>query len=131
MAEHPNAQTAREAMDAFNRGDLGAFADAMHDDVVWHAPGSNRFAGEFRGRAAALARFKEQAEAGIRLSFVDLHDLLGSDDHVVALLQVRFSGPGGEVTNPSVFVMHVRDGKLMEFWAMNERQDEVDRVLGG
>ena len=49
---------------------------------------------------------------------------------MVALLNIRFTGPGGEVSSPSVFVMHVQDGKLTEFWAMNERQDEVDAVMG-
>jgi ketosteroid isomerase-like protein len=131
MAEHPNAQRARESMEAFNQGDLAAFADSMHEDVVWHAPGRNRFAGDFHGKAAVLARFKEQAEGGVRLRFVDVHDILGSDDHVVALLHIAFTGPGGEVTNPSVFVMHMREGKIGEFWAMNDRQDEVDRIVGG
>jgi ketosteroid isomerase-like protein len=131
MAEHLNATIAREAMEAFNRGDLEAFAAAVHDEVVWHAPGDNRFSGEFRGKAAALGRFKEQAEAGVRLRFTDLHDVTASDEHVVALLRVRFEGPGGELENPSVFVMHVREDKLVEFWAMNERQADVDRVIDG
>jgi ketosteroid isomerase-like protein len=118
-------------MDAFNRGDMEAFAASLHDDVVWHAPGDNRFSGTFAGKAAALGRFKEQGEAGVRFSFVDLHDIVGGDDHVVALLTTKVEGPGGEFEGPSVFVMHVADGKLTEFWGMNETQAEVDRVIDG
>lgn len=131
MADHPNAQTARAAMEAFNRGDIQAFADSLADDVVWHAPGKNRFSGEFRGKEASLQRFRDQAEGGVSIAFTDVHDVVANDEHVVAMLQISVSGPGGEVANPSVFVMHVRDGKMTEFWAMNERQDEIDRIIDG
>ena len=131
MAEHPNAQIARAGMEAFNRGDQETFTASLHDDVVWHAPGKNRFSGEFRGKAAALGRFKEQMEAGVNIGFTDLHDVVANDDHVVALLQVRVTGSGGEASGPSVFVMHIRDGKMAEFWAMNEHQDAFDKVVDG
>ncbi len=131
MTDHPNVQAARAAMEAFNRGDVQAFADSLDDGVVWHAPGKNRFSGTFSGKAASLGRFKEQSEAGVTIAFTELHDVVANDDHVVAMLQIKVTGPGGEITNPSVFVMHVSDGKMTEFWAMNERQDEVDKVVDG
>jgi ketosteroid isomerase-like protein len=118
-------------MDAFNRGDVQAFADTLADDVVWHAPGKNRFSGEFAGKAASLQRFQDQAEAGVTIGFTDVHDVVGNDEHVVALLETRVTGPGGEATGPSMFVMHVRDGKMTEFWAMNEHQAEFDKVIDG
>jgi uncharacterized protein len=131
VADHLNAQTARAAMEAFNKKDMASFAATLDDGVVWHAPGKNRFSGDFNGKANILQRFKEQAESGVSLEFVDIHDVVGGDDHVVALLTVKFTGPGGEFTNPTVFVMHARDGKLTEFWATNENQAEVDRVIEG
>ena len=131
MADHPNAAIARGAMEVFNRGDLEAFAATIDDGVVWHAPGSNRFSGTFEGKASALGRFKEQGAAGVRFGFTDIHDVVGGDDHVVALLTVKTTGPGGEVEHPSVFVMHIAGGKLTEFWAMNQDQAEVDRVVDG
>jgi ketosteroid isomerase-like protein len=118
-------------MEAFNRGDMETFAAGVADDVVWHAPGKNRFSGTFEGKAASLGRFREQAESGVRFSFTDVHDVVGGDDHVVALLTIAVNGPGGEHEGPSVFVMHVRDGKMTEFWAMNENQDAIDRVIDG
>lgn len=131
MAEHPNVAVARVGMEAFNRGDMEAFAASLHDAVVWHAPGKNRYSGTFNGKAASLGRFKEQAEGGVRFRFSDLHDIVGGDDHVVALLTVETTGPGGQASTRSAFIMHVRDGKMAEFWAFNEHQDEVDAVIGG
>lgn len=131
MAEHPNVVSARASIEAFQRRDLEAFAAHVHDDVVWHAPGSNRFAGSFDGKAAAMKRFMDQAAAGVNFEIADVHDVVGNDDHVVALVQSRITGPGGELTNPAVFVMHVQDGLLREFWGMNEQQDQVDKVIDG
>jgi ketosteroid isomerase-like protein len=131
MADHPNAQIARTGLEAFNAGDRETFASTVHDDVTWHAPGNNRFSGDFVGKAAALDRFREQMEAGVKLGFSDLHDVVANDDHVVALLTVTVTGPGGEASGRSVFVMHMRDGKLAEFWAMNDNQAEFDRVTDG
>jgi ketosteroid isomerase-like protein len=66
----------------------------------------------------------------VTIEFVDVHDVVGGDDHVVGLLRIRVTGPG-EFTNPAVFVMHVRDGKLTEFWAMNDNQAEFDKAIEG
>ena len=130
MADHPNAQIARTAMEAFSKGDFDTFVGTLADDVRWHAPGNNRFSGPREGKQATMARFMEQREAGFVLSFEDIHDVLGNDDHVVALLTIRFTHGDDSISSPSIFVMHVRDGKLVEFWAMNERQDDVDAFFG-
>jgi ketosteroid isomerase-like protein len=117
-------------MEAFNRGDMDTFAASISDDVIWHAPGKNRYSGTFDGKAAALGRFREQAQGGVKFSFADLHDVVGNDEHVVALLTIKVSGPGGDASTRSAFVMHVRDGKMTEFWAFNEDQAAVDAAVG-
>jgi uncharacterized protein len=131
MAEHPNIAAARASIEAFKSRDMDGFAAGVHDDAVWHAPGKNGFSGTFNGKGAIIQRFKDQAAAGVNFGIGELHDLVGSDEHVVALVESHVTGPGGEVKNPAVFVMHVRDGKLTEFWGMNEHQDEVDKVIDG
>jgi ketosteroid isomerase-like protein len=130
MADHPNAQIARTAMEAFSKGDFETFAATIADDVVWHAPGTNRFSGSREGKAASMARFREQQEAGFVLTFEDIHDVLANDAHTVAMLTIRFTRGDDSVTSPSVFVMHIQDGKLAEFWAMNEDQAAVDAFFG-
>ncbi len=30
-----------------------------------------------------------------------------------------------------MFVMHIRDGKMGAFWAMNENQDAIDKAVDG
>jgi uncharacterized protein len=130
VAEHPNVLLARASLEAFMRGDVEQMAASLADDVVWHVPGVHRFAGEFRGREEVVDRFRRMAAADVRTIFEEIHDVVGNDEHVVALVNVRFDAPGGSVPTRSVHVMHVEDGRVVQFWSMNDRQDEVDHVIG-
>lgn len=52
--EHPNATAYRRAAAAFRARDLAAIADLVDTDVVWHVPGQQPLAGDYRGRAELL-----------------------------------------------------------------------------
>jgi hypothetical protein len=131
MAEHPNVEVTRTALEAYMKGDLETMAAKIADDAVWHIPGSHRFAGTFEGKAAIMARFQEQAEAGIQPAFEEIHDVVGNDEHVVALMKTSVEGPNARASGNAIFVFHVRDGMAKEFWAYNEFQADIDRVIGG
>jgi uncharacterized protein len=130
MADHPNAAAMREALDAFVAGNATAMLDAFDDEVVWHAPGTNRFSGRFEGKTEVADRFRRMAEAGVVNTF-DVHDVVGNDEHVIALVHSRIEDASGRsYQGPQVHVMHMRDGKASEFWGMNQDQAALDVVLG-
>lgn len=131
MAGHPNVEAARAALEAFRRGDSEALAASIAEDAVWHIPGSNRFSGSFEGRAAIMNRFQEQAAAGFNISIDEIHDMVGGEDHVVALVRTTASASGGSATGNTVFVFHVEGGRATEFWALSEHQAEIDRLFAG
>ena len=112
------------------KGDLETMGAGIADDAIWHVPGKHRFAGEFSGKTTILGRFQEMAQAGVRITLDEIHDVLGNDEHVVALMRTSVDGPNGSSSQSSVWVMHVSDGKATEFWVRNENQDEIDRVIG-
>ena len=85
MSEHPNAIAARDGLDAFTRGDPATLADLLAEDIVWHAPGSNPYAGTFVGKQATMERMRRMAMEGIVWDFA-IHDLVANDDHVVILI---------------------------------------------
>ncbi|MEX2420596.1 MAG: nuclear transport factor 2 family protein [Actinomycetota bacterium] len=130
MTEHPNAAATRAAIEAFSKGDFETMVASLADDVVWHIPGSNRFAGEFRGKAAVVEQFRSREEAGVRTSIDEIHDVVGNDEHVVALVRVGVSSADDSTSSNSVWVMHVADGKMLEFWGANDNQAGIDRVFG-
>ena len=49
MDEHPNAAAYRRTADAFRAGDRETLAALIHEDVVWHIPGSGPLAGDIHG----------------------------------------------------------------------------------
>ena len=130
MADHPNAAATRAAIEAFSKGDVETMAAALADAAVWHIPGSNRFSGEFRGKAAVLGRFQQMGEAGLRTSIDEIHDVVGNDEHVVALVKISIGPVDASASANAVWVMHVADGKMLEFWGLNDNQGEIDRVIG-
>jgi hypothetical protein len=47
---------------------------------------------------------------------LELHDVIGNDDHVVALATARAERAGRQLESSVVHVFHVRDGKVTEAW---------------
>jgi ketosteroid isomerase-like protein len=128
---HPNGTLLRGLLEAFAAGDVGAMETAIDDDVTWHAPGTNRFSGQFRGRTAAMQRLAQMREAGISTRF-DVHDVVANDEHVVGLVHVHLEvADGRRYDQPQVQVAHVRDGRVVEFWTMNQDQAVLDLLVGG
>ena len=129
MADHPNAATARAALEAFQSGDMAKVAAAIAEDAVWHVPGSHKWAGEYRGRGDILGRFEKMAAEGVSQTQDDIHDVVGNDEHVVALVRMTLTALGGSASTNSAFIYHVRDGQAVEFWAINDNQAAIDALL--
>jgi ketosteroid isomerase-like protein len=128
MTDHPNAATARAGLEAFTKGDVAGLAALLDDGIVWHAPGESRYAGTFTGKGETMERMARMAQEGVVWGF-DIHDVVGNDEHVVALIDATITKGDATARGPQVQVMHVRDGKMTEFWGYNQDQAAVDAVL--
>lgn len=95
--EHPNALAYRRTADAFRAGDLGALRALFDAEVVWHIPGHNFRAGELRGLDAVIALLRG-LPAGYTLRE---HDVLGNNEHVVALSYMAFAVPTSSLRRAS------------------------------
>ena len=130
MSDHPNAAIVREALDAYMAGDRDRLGATFTEDVVWHVPGVNRFAGRFDGRDAVMDRLRRMSEAGLTFTF-DVHDVVANDEHAVALVHVHVRNEAGQrYDQQQVQVWHLRDGHCHEYWAMNEDQAVLDLLIG-
>lgn len=129
--EHPNAVAYRRTADAFRAGDIDALAGLIDEDVIWHVPGSSALAGDIHG-LEALLRWFERLQAVTAGSFtLKDHDVLGTDDHVVALSELGSVGSGVPVRVHVVSVMHFRDGRQQERWHYLSDPPAWDALLGG
>lgn len=103
MTDHPNVAVFHRVMTAVSAGDMDAFAEAFHPDVMRHIGGRNRLAGDHRGRGGTFALFSREFQLTGGTYRPELHDVLANDDHTVALLHVtRHARAGGSIwTTPS------------------------------
>jgi uncharacterized protein len=106
----------RDLYAAFGRGDIASIQAAFADDVGWHFPGSTALAADVKGKAAAIGRL------GLPMQYfeefkLEVHDVLGSADHVVALVSSTVRRNGRTFQNKEAHVFHVSpDLKVAEAW---------------
>lgn len=108
---HPNEQVIRRAYAAINRGDLAAFSAEFTEDAVWH--GSEAQITGAEAIADLVAGLREASEGTLR---IELHDVLASDDHAVALQVTRAQRNGRSLVDRVVYVFHLRDQTITEAW---------------
>jgi ketosteroid isomerase-like protein len=116
VQEHPNATAYRRTADAFRAQDLEALARLIDDDVVWHVPGSGPLAGDVRGRGALFEWFRRLRDVTRGTFTLEEHDVLGNDDHVVALSIMGAMRDGAPITVTVISVFHYRNGRQVERW---------------
>ena len=128
MAEHPTAAWIREIYAAFFAGDLEAAGERFADDIVVHVVGRNPLSGTYQGKDQVFAMVAAEAELLSDLA-AEIHDVLVSDGHAVVLRTDSVSRNGRTWTGPVVDVMHVRDGKITEYWSIVLDQYGYDDLL--
>jgi ketosteroid isomerase-like protein len=126
MAEHPNVGFLRKGYEAFAKRDMATLRDIFSQDVVWHHAGTSPISGEYRGRDAVFAFFARLAELSGGTFRIELHDVLGNDEHGVALSRETASRQGKQLDSLGVHVYHVRDGKITEAWSVMQDQRRYD-----
>jgi uncharacterized protein len=113
----PNDDLVRAASAAFGRGDMSALQDQYFaDNVVWHVSGTGPLAGDYEGAAqvmGVLGRISQMTGGTVQ---PELHDVLVSDDHTVALTTIRAERNGNQLQLNLVHVIHSQDGKATEIW---------------
>jgi uncharacterized protein len=130
MSAQEDAELVRRGFEAFIAGDMEWMNEHLDENIVWHVPGNNQFSGAHRGRDAVLAFFANSV--AVALPEFDIHDIVASEDHVVALLNVNWkrNDTGATFQGQAVTVFHVANGQALETWTMNGNQPGLDEFLG-
>src|SRR6266851_923931 len=114
---HPNEDLARAASAAFGRGDLSALQDQYFaENIIWHIAGTGPLAGDHEGIAQVMGVLGKISELSVGTLRPELHDVLVSTDHTVALATIRAERPGKQLRLNVVHVIHSENGKATEVW---------------
>lgn len=131
MGAQENAELIRTGYEAFGKGDIETVLGNFADDIRWHVPGRNPIAGDYTGHAEITSFFGKLQELSGGTFQLEMHDLLASDDHVVAIVDGRAERNGKALENGrGVHIWHVRDGKATEFWGMVQDPYGADEFWG-
>src|SRR5438093_5985415 len=126
--EHPNVQAVRQGFEAMDRGDTNWMMDHMADDIVWRIGGKSKVAGEYRGKDAVTAMLAQQMPV-YQTAKVDVHDVVGNDQHVIAIGRASVDDPdGGTVSWLYANVFHIENGITKEAWGLADETSESDQL---
>ena len=129
MANNANADVVRGYFAAVER-DPAETSALYSPDVVLHYSGTHRLAGDHRGPAAIQELFRQSRGAFNGTQRLEVHDVLASDDHGVALLAASAELDGRRVSWNRVVVFHIADGRITEQWILDGDQRLVDQIVG-
>ena len=130
---HPNEQLIRDFYEAQGRfysgeDDARALAALLTDDIVWHVPGRNAIAGDYRGKDEVFGYFERRREHAHRSLRIEVHHTLAGDEVVMQLAGGRAEIDGIVREWETVGVYRIRAGKISECWLVPFDQYAFDEI---
>ena len=127
MNDHPNAAIVREVVDRFVQGDVAGLVGLFADDAVWHVPGANAMAGDYRGRDEIIAFLRRTAELTGGTYRVELLWVVADDEHTVAVYRAQGERDGGRRLDiEQAPLVELRDGLWTDIRAQPLDQPAFD-----
>jgi ketosteroid isomerase-like protein len=127
---HPDQELIQGGYEAFARGDVPDVLARFSEEIVWHIPGRSRLAGDYRGQDEVVGFFGTLMELSGGTFRLDIHDILATDGHVVALVRGHAEREGRQHSFDAAHVWHVADGKATEFWGLSTDPYADDEFWG-
>ena len=123
--------TARTYAEALTAKDFATVAGMFAENVVWHQPGTHRFAGTYRGAAEVnghLGALMGASQGSFELS-VTSEPMINGD---LAAMQVEFSAQreGAAMSMGGVDVVRVEGDRIAEVWLYSADQQAEDEFWG-
>ena len=113
---HPNEDVIRKGFAAFSAGDMDTLRKVIAADAIWHVPGRSPLSGSYKGIDEIIGFFGKTMERSEGTFAVEVHDIVGNDEHVFAAFKVSGRRSGKSLQDNAVLVFHVRDGRVTEAW---------------
>lgn len=130
MSPHPNAAVVREGFERFVRGDVAGLLDLFAEDAVWHVPGANAMAGDYRGREEIVAFLRRTAVETAGTYRVDLLWVVADDEHTVAVYRARGERAGRSLDIEQALLIELRGGLWADIRAQPLDQSAFDEFWG-
>lgn len=107
-----NLDTAKEAYEAFGKGDLATLQDGFAEDAVWITSDELPLGGEVRGRDTIMGNFAQIPNYWNSFS-IEPEEFIDAGDYVVVRGTQRAANDKGSFEAPFVHLLKYEDGKVV------------------
>jgi ketosteroid isomerase-like protein len=117
---------------AGDAGDLDAFDDLLHPDVIVHAPrglsttSASAEKDVWREASAAMPDLRHEVQEVVADGDVEMARVV-----VTGTLVSAFEGSGRSFRIDQAVVVHLRDGRIAEAWEIADIASLIEQVTGG
>lgn len=125
---HPNEALLRREYEARAADDDRGLVHVFANDVVWHVPGRNVIAGEYRGLDQVMGYVRTRRELAAGTFEIIVHDVLANDAHGLVIATGRATRDGETSEWRAHGLYRFSDGRIAECWVLPEDQYEFDRI---
>jgi hypothetical protein len=109
-----NLGVMQRTLRAFQAGDMATLTELFDENVVWHVPGRNPMAADYRGRDATFAFFGRLMEATGGTFNVESLDMLANDRGGVFVDRLTARREGRNLDVRLMLHVTIRDGRIVE-----------------
>ncbi len=110
-----NGEIIREAYQNFATGNIPAVFAAFDPSITWHVPGHSPLSGDYAGHDEVGGFFQRTMALSGGAFGIDVHNVLGEGDLVVALVTVNAERNGSSASFPEIHVWRMKNGKAADF----------------
>jgi ketosteroid isomerase-like protein len=107
-----SVEVVRAVFEAWNAGDMDAFRELFHRDVVMRISEGWPEPGPFLGREAVMRQLEQMPETWDADALEPISDFIDAADRVVVRFIWRSAGHGPEVNLAATGVFTVREGRI-------------------
>ena len=125
-----NVEIVRSSYDAFNRGDLGAFLQALDPNVEWYLPEGGINVGTRRGHQAVRELVEGFLEVWDPMHFEPERFFDVDDQRVLVFVRVSATGrgSGAQVEIRATHEFTIRDELVVRFKVYGNRAEALEAV---
>lgn len=110
-----NAEILGSAYEALSQGNVAAVFAVFSEDIAWHISGRNALSGDYVGHDEVLGFFQALGERSNGTFALDVHEIIGGDETVVALVTEHAAREDATLDDATVHVWRFEDGKAVSF----------------
>lgn len=127
---HPHSQLLEKLYADFSKGDLRAVLDACSDQMTFQVPGKSPLAGKYDKKTFVpgfAAKLQELSGGTLQL---EVHDIMASDRHAVALATAKLTRGGKTLEYRTVHVWRFEGGKPVAWYEYPRDLYQHDAIWG-